>query len=147
MILFTSSLIIYSFVTLLIKVAMNNFLLSPQEVLYFVSLIVLLGFYFSSRGQDILNIPPNMYSAILMRILGGFFSDIFLYIAFTYMSYSKGICIFFMNTLMIPIFARCILKEPILKIDGFGIAMGFIGMILIVQPFKESEELNATKSE
>ena len=76
-----------------------------------------------------------MYSAIMMRILGGFFSDILLYIAFTYMNYSKGICIFFMNTLMIPLFARCILKEPILKVDAFGILMGFAGMILIIQPF------------
>lgn len=84
-----------------------------------------------------MNIPPSMYSAITMRILGGFFSDNFLYIAFTYMSYSKGICLFFMNTLMIPLFARCILKEPILKADGVGIAIGFVGMILIVQPFKE----------
>jgi drug/metabolite transporter (DMT)-like permease len=105
-------------------------------MLYYVSLIVLIGFYLSSKGNDILNIPPNLYISIFMRILGGFFSDILLYIAFNYMSYSRGICIFFTNTLMIPIFARCILKEPILKIDAFGIAMGFAGMLLIVQPFK-----------
>ena len=77
-----------------------------------------------------------------MRILGGFFSDIFLYIAFTYMNYSKGICIFFMNTLMIPLFARCILKEPILKVDAFGIIIGFFGMILIIQPFGQESKAN-----
>ena len=92
----------------------------------------MLGFYISSKGNDILNIPPNMYHAVFMRILGGFLSDILLYIAFNRMNYSKGICIFFMNTLMIPIFARCILKEPILKIDSFGIVMGFVGMFLII---------------
>jgi drug/metabolite transporter (DMT)-like permease len=89
------------------------------------------GFYLSAKG-DILNITPNLYFSVFIRILGGFFSDILLYIAFGYMNYSKGICIFFMNTLFIPIFARCILKEPILKIDAFGIVMGFAGMLLIV---------------
>ena len=56
--------------------------------------------------------------------------------AFAYTNYSKAICIFFINTLLIPFFARCILKEKILKWDIFGIVVGFAGMILIIQPYK-----------
>ena len=59
-------------------------------------------------------------------------SDIFLYMAFAYTNYSKAICIFFTNTLMLPFFARCILKEKILKWDVIGISVGFVGMILII---------------
>ena len=67
-----------------------------------------------------------------MRCLGGFLSDIFLYMAFEYTNYSKAICIFFINTLLIPFFARCILKEKVMKWDVFGILVGFAGMILII---------------
>ena len=63
-------------------------------------------------------------------------SDILLYMAFGYTNYSKAICIFFTNTLMLPFFARCILKEQIRKGDIIGICFGFAGMILIIQPYK-----------
>ena len=89
-----------------------------------------------SSGNDVLNVPVFMYKSIFFRILAGFFSDIFLFLAFNYTSYSKGIVIYFTNTLMIPFFGRCILKEKILKVDILAIALGFIGMILIIQPYK-----------
>lgn len=138
MVLFTLSLIIYAFVTLLIKVAMTTFEVSPQELVYYVSIVVCLCFYTlaKSSGHDILNVPVFMYRSIFFRILAGFFSDIFLYLAFNYTTYSKGVCIFFTNTLMIPFFGRCILKEKILKVDILAITVGFIGMILIIQPYK-----------
>ena len=138
MLLFSSALILYSFSSLCIKVAMNTYLMSAQEVLYYVSLVVLLCFYFSSSSNkvDILKIPPAQYKVLLLRCIGGFLSDIFLYMAFAYTNYSKAICIFFTNTLMLPFFARCILKEKILKWDVLGICIGFAGMILIVQPYK-----------
>ena len=66
----------------------------------------------------------------------GFFSDILLFVGFTYTNYSKGICLFFTNTLMIPLFASCILKEKIKKVDIVAILLSFVGMFLIIQPFK-----------
>ena len=71
-----------------------------------------------------------------MRIFAGFLSDVVLYSAFQYTSYSKAICIFFTNTLMIPFFGRCILKEKIKKTDCCAILIGFAAMIMIIQPFK-----------
>ena len=68
----------------------------------------------------------------------GYFSDIFLFVAYVYTSYSKCQCIFFTNTLMIPFFAKCILNENIKKVDIVAILLSFIGMILIIQPFKSS---------
>jgi len=138
MVLFTLSLIIYAFVTLLIKVAMKTFEVTPQELVYYVSIVVCLCFYTLAKtsGHDVLKVPVFMYKSIFFRILAGFFSDIFLFLAFTYTSYSKGIVIYFTNTLMIPFFGRCILKEKILKVDILAIALGFVGMVLIIQPYK-----------
>lgn len=81
-----------------------------------------------------------------MRVLGGFLSDVLLFAAFNYTNYSKALCLFFLNTLMIPFFARCIVKEKILKWDICGIGIGFIGMILIIRPFKEHNSRNDIKT-
>ena len=40
---------------------------------------------------------------------------------------------------MIPLFAKCMLNEKIKKVDVVAILISFVGMILIVQPFKGSE--------
>lgn len=142
MLLFSSALVLYSFSSLCIKVAMNDYGVSAQEVLYYVSLVVLLCFYVSSRSnkEDILNIPSSQHKLLFFRCLGGFLSDILLYMAFGYTNYSKAICIFFTNTLMLPFFASCLLKEPIRKGDVIGICFGFAGMMLIIQPYKSLGE-------
>ena len=53
MLLFSSALVLYSFSSLCIKVAMNTYGMSAQEVLYYVSLVVLLCFYFSSSSNKV----------------------------------------------------------------------------------------------
>ena len=70
-----------------------------------------------------------------MRVLGGFLSDVLLFAGFNFTNYSKALCLFFTNTLMIPFFARIIVKEKILKWDFVGILIGFIGMVLVIEPF------------
>jgi len=44
------------------------------------------------------------------------------------------------NTLIAPFLARWMLKEPIKKWDIIGIVLGFTGMLLIVQPWTNSED-------
>jgi drug/metabolite transporter (DMT)-like permease len=70
-----------------------------------------------------------------MRVVCGFLSDVLLFAGFNYTNYSKALCIFFTNTLMIPFFAKCIVKEKLLKWDIFGIFVGFLGMILVIHPY------------
>jgi len=86
--------------------------------------------------QDLLDLDNNLYSSVVARFIMGFFSDILLFIAFTFTTYSKGICLFFTNTLMIPFFAGCFLGEKIKKIDIVAILLSFVGMIMIIQPLK-----------
>ena len=40
---------------------------------------------------------------------------------------------------MIPFFAKCMLNESIKKVDIVAILLSFIGMILIIQPFKSAQ--------
>ena len=134
MILFSSAVVLYTFSALLIKVQMADYHISAQELLYYTSVMVLVLFYANirSKGLDLLQISEGMLTPLFFRVAGGFFADVLLYMAFEYTSYSKAICIFFTNTLMIPFFARLLLKEPILKADVGAIIVGFVGMMLIV---------------
>ena len=77
-----------------------------------------------------------------LRTLTGFLSDILLFVAYNYTTFSKAQCIFFLNTIMIPICAHCITKEKIRKQDIIAIVISFIGMLLIIQPFKSLENSN-----
>ena len=65
----------------------------------------------------------------------GCLNDILLYMAFNYVSYSKAICTFYTCTLMVPFFGKWILNEEVYKADYIAIVVGFVGMLLIVQPF------------
>ena len=85
---------------------------------------------------DMMAIPPNLIGPLIARGLMGFLSDVLTFLAYNYTSFSKAQAIFFTNTLMIPFFALCILKEPLRKQDIIAIVISFVGMILIVQPFK-----------
>ena len=82
--------------------------------------------------QDLLDVEGKLHFSVFMRIIGGFLSDVLLYAAFRYTNYSRAICIFFTNALMIPFFACCILKEKLLCWDIFAVMVGFGGMVLIV---------------
>jgi len=82
--------------------------------------------------QDLLDLDNNLYGSVVARFIMGFFSDILLFIAFTFTTYSKGICIFFCNTLMIPFFAGCFLGEKVKKVDIVAICLSFVGMVMII---------------
>ena len=84
------------------------------------------------RTVDIMTIPSQSICAVIGRGIMGFFSDVLTFLAYNYTSYSKAQAIFFTNTLMIPFFAKCMLKEPLRKQDIIAIVISFIGMILII---------------
>lgn len=119
---------------MLIKIAQKNNAITPSELLYYFSIVTFVLSYFTTRvyKEDLTQLEPCSYKAVIGRFLMGYFSDILLFVGFTYTNYSKGICIFFTNTLMIPFFARCMLKEKIKKVDIVAILLSFVGMVLII---------------
>lgn len=84
---------------------MKAYDVTAQELLYYVSVIVVILFWISSRLNkvevkeggvtvmktvDLLDIPRNVYFALSMRTFTGFLSDIFVFLSYVYTSYSKG---------------------------------------------------------
>lgn len=100
--------------------------------LWFYSMIVL---QFSKK--DVLAIKPELHKALVIRVLSTGMCNSMLYVAFQFTAYTKASCIFQMNSLFLPYFCGLINKDKILKWDVIGIIGGLVGMLLVVQPFKE----------
>lgn len=118
----------------------------PYELTYYYSLVCLVPMYAQVKfyKQDILAVPSHLYLTIGNRLLFGVLTDVFLYLSFAYTSYSKGMCIFFLNTIMIPFIASFILKESVKKSDIVAILISFAGMLIIINPFNNSAAGNRT---
>lgn len=71
-----------------------------------------------------------------MRCVFGVLSDVLLFVAFDFTSFSKAFALFFTSTLLAPFLGRAILGEPIKKWDIIAIVCGFCGMLLLVNPLK-----------
>lgn len=101
---------------------MQWYTVSTQELMYYVSIITATLFFLQSKFSqdnvngksayvDITKVPSEIIPALALRGLMGFFSDIFTFLAYNYTSFGKTQAIFFTNTLMLPFFALCLLKE------------------------------------
>ena len=82
--------------------------------------------------QTLTSIPSNSYATVVKRVFFGVLTDVFANLAFQYTSYSKGICIMFLNTILIPFFSACILGDKVKRLDIVAIIMSFVGMFLII---------------
>ena len=112
--------------------------MTVSECVFHVStLLVALNYIYSKFIKvDIFVVPKAVQYPLLLRCIHGFLSDVFLFVAFMYTSYSKAFCLFFLNTLMCPFLARWMLKEQIKPADIIGIIIGFGGLLMLVQPWK-----------
>ena len=137
--LFSLSIGLYSVYCMLIKVMLTEFHLSVPEVNYYISLCLVALFYIFVRQQkvDIFSVPKSAQKDLILRCIFGVLSDVLLFAAFEFTSFSKAFCLFFTNTLMAPFLGKAILGEPIKKWDIIGIICGFGGMLMLIQPFKE----------
>ena len=136
--LFCLSIGLYSVYCLLIKIMLAEFSLSVPEINYYISLCMIVLFYLLARSNrvNIFNVPKGAQRDLILRCVFGVLSDVLLFTAYEFTSFSKAFCIFFTNTLMAPFLSRAILGEPIKKWDIIGILCGFGGMLMLIQPFK-----------
>jgi len=86
-----------------------------------------------------LNVPESMRVLLIKRIVTGSLFDIFLMMSFEFTDFSKATTIAFTNSMFISFFSWIMLGEIISKWDIVGIIGGFIGMLMVMQPFKTSE--------
>ena len=70
-------------------------------------------FYAFAKMQkvDIFNIPKEAQIDLLFRCIFGVLSDVLLFAAFEFTSFSKAFALFFTNTLMAPFLGKAILGE------------------------------------
>lgn len=132
--LFSLSIAMYSIYCMLIKLMLGSYQLSVPEINYYISLFLVGMFYLFAKQQrvDIFNVPKEAQIDLLLRCIFGVLSDVLLFVAFEYTSFSKAFCLFFTNTLMAPFLGKAILGEPIRKWDIIGILCGFSGMLMLV---------------
>lgn len=132
--LFSMSIAMYSIYCMLIKIMIGNYSLSVPEINYYISLFLVVMFYLFAKQQrvDIFNVPKEAQIDLMFRCIFGVLSDVLLFVAFEYTSFSKAFALFFTNTLMAPFLGKAILGEPIKKWDIIGILCGFSGMLMII---------------
>jgi drug/metabolite transporter (DMT)-like permease len=128
---------------LLFKVILKRYQPSVPEITFQVNAALTGIQYFYAKvtcKTDIYDVPKDMQWPMFTRCLNGFLCDVFMYIAFGFTDYSKAWCMFMTNTLFSPFMARYILGEQIKLADIVGILIGFIGMVLLANPFGQKED-------
>ena len=63
---------------------MQRYNLGPQEIVYWYNIIIAILMLMNTKcnKQDVLNIDRDVHWDLFMRIIGGLFSDVLLYLAF-----------------------------------------------------------------
>lgn len=108
-------IIYYTAQCLAVKVVMLKYIITSQEILYYMSIVGAVCFYAYAYKQDLdlLGFPAKLRWVMFWRVLTGSVMDVVLYMAFRYTSYSKALCIFYTNSMMLPFFAHYLIHEPI----------------------------------
>ena len=122
----------------MVKIALRHYQLTPLEIIYYISLACSIPFYLEMKynKKEFLKVSPKMYVSLVVRIFCGFLADVFLFYAFNFTSYSKALCLFFTNPILIPFISKCITKSRIRKFDIIAFIIGFCGLLMIINPVK-----------
>jgi drug/metabolite transporter (DMT)-like permease len=139
--LFIVCLALYCLQMLIVKIFMQKFHISAFEVTYqFCAPLVLFSYIgikmTAPKSTDFLNIPRDMFWPLLGRCTCGFLTEVTIFLAFTYTSYSKAFCIHKMESLFSPFIAYYTMREPVKSADLMGILLCISGMLLLLQPWR-----------
>lgn len=145
--MFIVSLLLYCGNTMLIKLVISKYHITGTEITYQFSAPLVLVSYLGMRkmtpaGTDFLNVPREMFWVLLGRCITGFLTDVTMFMAFMYTAYSKAFCIHKMAPFLSPFAAKYALNEPIKQADITGIILGFVGMLLVLQPWKQQSTID-----
>ena len=102
--------------------------------------MILFYFFASCSKVDLLQVKPGYEKLLFFRSFFGFMVNMCLASSFLYTTYSKAMCICLCSSLFIPFLSCILLKEMPLKLDVIAILTGFVGMVLIMQPWKSVDD-------
>lgn len=143
--LLLTSLALFVVMTFMCKLVLVKFHLSAFEVTYtFCAPLIFLSYIgvklIAPKETDILNIPKDKLLPLLGRSITGFLTDVILFLAFTYTSYSKAFAINKTESLFSPFIAYYTIGEAVRAVDILGIIISFGGMLLMLQPWSAQEQ-------
>lgn len=107
------------------------------ECIFYVSSIQLVFNYIYIRTNklEIFQVHEDVKMFLILRCVFNFFSDLCLYASFYYISFSKGFCLFFLNTIIYPFLAGNFLEYNLMKIDYLAAVAAGFALLLFCQPF------------
>ena len=89
---------------------------------------------------DVISVPPDWRLLWVLRAVFGSFSLCWYFASWmTSLSISKANILFFTGPLYVPMLAYFFIGENISKIDSFALLLGFIGIVIINNPFNSGE--------
>lgn len=120
----------------LVKICITTYNASASECIFYVYFIQFCLNYIYVRyfEVEIFSIPHEVRIYLFSRCFSQFMADACLYASFQYISYSKGLCLFFLNTIMVPFVAKAFLDYTLIKIDYIAAIFAFLALALISQP-------------
>ena len=126
----------------LVKVCITTYNASASECIFYVYFIQLCLNYFYIRYNEVemFSIPHEVRIYLFSRCFSQFMSDVCLYASFQYISFSKGFCLFFLNTIMFPFVACAFLEYSLITIDFIAAIFAIIALVLISEPKKPEFE-------
>ena len=127
----------FSMMTFLVKVLTNHTRITPFEVMFWKSLIMIPYEYIliSILEGDVLALPKDLRITMLVRAVTGYIGLTGLYMAISYTDLSKAATIFWCNPLFTALWAYLYLKEKLSKFDVAGMIIAFLGILLMQNPF------------
>jgi drug/metabolite transporter (DMT)-like permease len=109
---------------------------SPIEVAFYRNVIAAMPFaiwFFLLGRRDLLRIYSRV-DAIIIRSLIGTISIIATFKAFNYLPMADAQALFFTSSLFVPVMGYLFLKERVGPYRWSAVAIGFLGMLVIVRP-------------
>ncbi|CDW78748.1 membrane protein [Stylonychia lemnae] len=148
LILYSLGIFTYSFGNLLFMYIVKNYQVSSFEILFWASFIMLFSFFIHSQiaGQDLLDIKVGFKKFLICRILFGTMNDGLLYLSYNYLTYSKATTIQFGGSFIVPFLSYYFLGDKIQKEHLIFIFLGFLGILFMVQPFKDESNTQSKSS-
>jgi len=135
----------YAMMHLLVKVLYeHNKTISKYEVIYWrgFSMIPVNYMYIRQNGKSFGDVPKQYRHIIIIRTVIGFFGLQGNWGAYKYMPLNLATSIIMTSPIATLVLTRFMFKEQLTRYDVLSIITSFIGVLLIINPFKEQEAEN-----
>lgn len=111
--------------------------IKPFEALYWksISMLVMNYFFVRSFGQYVMGVPRKFHKIIVIRATSGFIGVAGIFYAIKFLPVATANCLIMTNPMWVALFSFLALGEKLSPLDLLSIALAFIGVALVSDPF------------